>query len=76
MFIHGERTDLGLDPVRLVTLAEARYAALANRKIARAGGDPRTTRRSHVPTFEQAAAKVFAKHRPTWTAHPENHRAL
>ena len=50
-----------------MTLAEARDAALANRKVARAGGDPRKTRRRSVPTFEQAAAKVFAMHRTTWT---------
>ena len=68
LFIHGKRRELGLGPVLLVTLAEARDAALANRKVARAGGDPRTTRRRSVPTFEQAAAKVFAMHRPTWSA--------
>ena len=67
LFIHGKRRELGLGPVRLVTLAEARDAALANRKVARAGGDPRTKRHSSVPTFERAAAKVFAMHRPTWT---------
>ncbi|MXW67914.1 MAG: tyrosine-type recombinase/integrase [Gemmatimonadales bacterium] len=67
LFIHGKRRELGLGPLRLVTLAEARDAALANRKVARAGGDPRTKRRSSVPTFEQAAAKVFAMHRANWT---------
>ncbi len=67
LFVHGKRRELGLGPVRLVTLAEARDAALANRKVARAGGDPRATPRRSVPTFEQAAAKVFAMHRPTWT---------
>ncbi|MDE2981899.1 MAG: tyrosine-type recombinase/integrase [Gemmatimonadota bacterium] len=67
LFIHGKRRELGLGSVRLVTLAEARDAALANRKVARAGGDPRKTRRRSVPTFEQAAAKVFAMHRTTWT---------
>ena len=67
LFIHGKRRELGLGPLRLVTLAEARDAAVANRKVARAGGDPRTKRRSSVPTFEQAASKVFKMHRPTWT---------
>ena len=67
LFIHGKRRELGLGPVRLVTLAEARDAAVANRKVARAGGDPRTKRRSSVPTFERAAAKVFAMHRANWT---------
>ena len=68
LFIHGKRRELGLGPVRLVSLAEARDAALANRKVARAGGDPRATRRRSVPTFEKAAAKVFAMHRTTWSA--------
>jgi len=68
LFIHGKRRELGLGPVRLVTLAEARDAALANRKVARAGGDPRATRRRSVPTFERAAAKVFAMHRTSWSA--------
>ena len=67
LFIHGKRRELGLGSVRLVTLAEARDTALANRKVARAGGDPRTKRHSSVPTFERAAAKVFAMHHPTWT---------
>ncbi|MYB05124.1 MAG: tyrosine-type recombinase/integrase [Gemmatimonadetes bacterium] len=67
LFIHGKRRELGLGPFRLVTLAEARDAAVANRKVARAGGDPRTKRHSSVPTFEQAAAKVFAMHRANWT---------
>ena len=67
LFIRGKRRELGLGPFRLVTLAEARDAALANRKVARAGGDPRTKRRRLVPTFEKAAAKVFAMHRPNWT---------
>ena len=67
LFIYGKRRELGLGPLRLVTLAEARDAALANRKVARAGGDPRTRRRSSVPTFEQAAAKVFTMHRANWT---------
>ncbi|MCY3547854.1 MAG: Arm DNA-binding domain-containing protein [Gemmatimonadetes bacterium] len=67
LFIHGKRRKLGLGPLRLVTLAEARDAAVANRKVARAGGDPRTKRRSSVPTFEQAVAKVFAMHRANWT---------
>ena len=51
----------------LVTLSQAREAALANRRLARAGGDPMTSRRhGSVPTFEQAAAKVIAMHRPNW----------
>ena len=66
LFIHGKRRELGLGPVRLVTLSQAREAALANRRLARAGGDPMASRRQSVPTFEQAAAKVIAMHRPNW----------
>ena len=58
--------ELGLGPVRLVTLAQAREAALANRRLARSGGDPMASRRQSVPTFEQAAAKVVALYRPNW----------
>ena len=68
LFIHGKRRELGLGPVRLTTLAEAREAAMANRKLARSGGDPMAMQRSSVPTFEQVAGKVFAMHRPTWSA--------
>ena len=66
LFIQGKRRELGLGPVRLVTLAEARDAAQGNRKLARAGGDPMATQRTSVPTFEQAAGKVLAMHRPAW----------
>ena len=66
LFIHGKRRELGLGPVRLVTLSQAREATLANRRLARAGGDPMTSRCQSVPTFEQAAAKVIAMHRPNW----------
>ncbi len=59
---------LGLGGYPLVSLAEAREAAFANRKIARAGGDPFTARRrtQNVPTFKEAAAKVLTLHRSGW----------
>ena len=66
LFIHGKLRELGLGPIRLVTLAQAREAALANRRLARAGGDPMASRRQSVPTLEQAAAKVVALYRPNW----------
>ena len=40
LVIHGRQRTLGLGGYALVSLAEAREAALENRKIARAGGDP------------------------------------
>ena len=39
---------------------------MANRRLARSGGNPLASRRQSVPTLEQAAAKVFAMHRPNW----------
>ncbi len=65
--IQGRQRTLGLGGVQLVTLAEAREKALANRKIARAGGDPMDHRRQvNIPTFEAAAADVIELHRPSW----------
>ena len=51
-----------------MTLAEARDVALANRKIARAGGDPLAQRRraTDIPSFEEAAATVIELHRHGW----------
>ena len=66
LFIHGKRRELGLGSLRLVTLAQAREAAIANRRLARSGGNPLASRRQSVPTFEQASARVFAMHRPNW----------
>ena len=59
---------MGLGSAALVSLAEAREAALANRKVARAGGDPLRAKREAeaVLTFEEAARKVHELHLPTW----------
>jgi len=69
IIIKGKRCDLGLGSVSLVSLAEARLAALQNRKIARDGGDPLADKRqaADLLTFEEAAKKVHALHLPTWT---------
>lgn len=66
--IRGKRTEMGLGSASLVTLAEARAAALENHRMARADGDPLQARRASValPTFEEAARKVHALHLPTW----------
>ena len=66
LVIHGARRDLGLGSADLVTLAEARQTAWDNRRIARAGGDPRANGKRVSPTFAEAAEKVIAMHRPTW----------
>ena len=65
--IHGRRRDIGLGGFPLVTLAEARQQAFANRKLARAGGDPIALKRQQsVPTFEEAAESVITLHAGNW----------
>ena len=67
--IRGKRRDLGLGGYPLVSLAEAREAAFANRKLARAGGDPLALRKSTaVPTFSEAAETVIHIHEASWKA--------
>ncbi len=66
--IRGKRCEIGLGSVSLVTLAEARTAALDNRRLARSGGDPLQARREAlaVLTFAEAARKVHELYKPTW----------
>jgi integrase len=66
--IRGKRCELGLGNPSLVSLAEARETALANRKLAVSGGDPMRAKKEAeaVLTFEEAARKVHALHLPTW----------
>lgn len=68
IMIRGKRCEMGLGSAAMVSLAEARAAALENRKVARAGGDPLQARREAlaVMTFEEAARKVHGLHLPTW----------
>ena len=67
--IRGRRHELGLGSAVLVPLAEARAKALANRKIAREGGDPLAEkRRAEVtPTFAAAAARVLEQKQAGWS---------
>jgi len=67
--VRGRSRALGLGSYRLVSLADARATALANRKLARGGGDPTTAGRRRslgVPTFEEAAAKVVDIYSGAW----------
>ena len=68
LVIRGKPRGLGLGSYGLVSLAEAREQALANRKIARAGGDPLAAKRraESMPTFEEAVDKVIAIHSEAW----------
>lgn len=66
--IRGKRRELGLGPASLIPLAEARSAAVENRKIARAGGDPIADKKQAkaILTFEEAAKRAHAELSPTW----------
>ena len=66
--ICGRRREIGLGGFPLVSLDEARAQAFANRKLARAGGDPLAEKRRarNVLTFEGAAERVWTQMRPGW----------
>ncbi len=66
--IRGRRREMGLGSVSLVSLAEARELALANRKLARSGGDPLADKRriQGVPTFAEAARRVVEQKQGGW----------
>lgn len=66
--IRGKRRELGLGSPSLVSLADARSAAIENRKIARSGGDPLAEKRKTkaILTFEEAAKKAHEELSPTW----------
>ena len=68
LVIRSRPRMLGLGGYPLVSLAEARNAAFANRQRARAGGDPRAEERhgQGAPTVEEAAAEVLEQQRPGW----------
>ena len=65
--VNGKRRNLGLGGWPVVSLTEAREAALANLKLARSGGDPLAAKRKEfMPTLAEAADKVMALNEPTW----------
>ena len=68
LVIRGRRRELGLGGVPLVPLKDARAQALANRRLARAGGDPLAEKRrlKSMPTFAAAAEAVLAQMRRGW----------
>ena len=68
LLIRGRRRELGLGSVALVSLAEAREKALANRKLARQGGDPLAEKRraEGIPTFAAAAMRVLEQKQDGW----------
>ena len=68
LVVRGRRRELGLGSLALVPLAEAREKALANRKLARQGGDPLAEKRrtEGIPTFAEAAMRVLEQKRGGW----------
>ncbi len=75
LVIRGRKRELGLGSTALVPLAEAREQALANRKLARQGGDPLAEKRRSqgMPTFADAAVHVVEQKRAGWRSprHPQ-----
>ncbi len=78
LVIRGRRRELGLGAVGLVSLAEARDVALANRKLARSGGDPLADKRrvQGVPTFAEASRRVVEQKRGGWRGRHHAHNWL
>ena len=68
LVIRGRRRELGLGAATLVPLAKAREQALANRMLARSGGDPLSEKHrvQGVPTFAEAARRVLEQKRGGW----------
>ena len=69
----GRVGNIGLGPYPVVTLAEARTKALANRRAITQGRDPRG---EGIPTFEEAAEKVIAIHSAGWKDGGEIRQAM
>ena len=63
--IKDRMTNIGLGGYPVVTLAEARTAALDNVRAAKAGGDPRRRRATAVPTVAQALEAVVKRDAPS-----------
>lgn len=64
----GRRRDIGLGSAKKVSLANARQLAGEVRAQTQAGIDPIAERkkREGIPTFREAAAKVFAENEKSW----------
>ena len=68
LVIRGGRRELGLGVATLVPLAKAREQALANRMLARSGGETLSEKRrvQGVPTFAEATQHVLEEKRGGW----------
>ena len=63
--VDGQPVNMGLGSFPVVSLAEARAAALSNRRAVAKGLDPRNLA-AGVPTFSEAAGKVIDLNAPNW----------
>ena len=61
--VHGRPVNVRIGACPVVTLAEARRVALANRRTVARGRDPRS---GGVPTFAEAVETVIAIHGAAW----------
>jgi integrase len=65
--IGGRRRDMGLGPYPEVGLADARDAALENRRLIKRGIDPLAQRtRSKLRTFKETAEALIESKKPGW----------
>ena len=62
LLINGKPVSIGLGSYPVVTLAEARNAALENRRALSTGHDPRRS----IPTLAQSSERVLAVHSANW----------
>lgn len=63
----GKRREMGLGPVAVVSLQEARQAAQGQRRVLASGADPIAARRpATVPTWGECVDAYIAAHRPAW----------
>jgi integrase len=65
----GKRRDIGLGPLKAVSLADARDSAFEMRRKVAQGIDPVAERKKErliVPTFRQAAKSVHEEHKAGW----------
>ena len=67
--INGQRKDIGLGSLDILTLAESRDVALDYRRQIARGVDPIAEKRKKedpVPTFRDASKRVFDEQKATW----------
>ena len=65
--IDGRRRDIGLGGYPAVSLAHARSLSAANRAAIAEGKDPRAEKRkAAMPTFREAARRVYEANLPRW----------